>query len=291
MGILPRVLGATIKVEFAPGAALWPTLVDPGQLQTALINLAVNARDAMPEGGSLTIATSNRPLDQTHSQHVGDLQPGDYVQLSLKDTGEGMSSEVAKRAFEPFFTTKPVGKGTGLGLSMVFGFVKQSGGHVELHSEQGRGTTVHLLLPRASQTEAADEKAPQRPVSSSIAHGTGVVLLVEDEPAIRETTRTFLKDLGYRVLEAPSGPKAIAMLEKSEPVDILFTDVILPHGMNGVEIARQALRIRPNLKVLFASGYTKEILVHEARLGTDVTLLQKPYRKHQLAEALKTLLE
>jgi len=291
MGILPRVLGATIKVGFEPGAALWPTLVDPGQLQTALINLAVNARDAMPEGGSLTIATSNRPLDQTYTQHAGDLQPGDYVQLSLNDTGEGMPPEVAKRAFEPFFTTKPVGKGTGLGLSMVFGFVKQSGGHVELHSEQGVGTTVRLLLPRASHVETEAEKALHRPASSPVAAGTGVVLLVEDEPAVRETTRRILNDLGYRVIEAPSGPQAIAMLEKGEPADVLFTDVILPQGMNGVEIMRQALRIRPNLKVLFASGYTKDILIHEARLGADVTLLQKPYRKRQLAQALKTLLE
>jgi signal transduction histidine kinase/CheY-like chemotaxis protein len=286
--LLPPLLGETIEVRFVAAATLWRTVVDLGQLQTALISLAINARDAMPAGGTLLIETANAALDEAYAASVEDgIEPGDYVMIAVNDDGSGMAPEVAKRAFEPFFTTKSVGKGTGLGLSMVFGFVKQSGGHVALYSEEGHGTTVRIYLPRAAgdaASDAAPQPAPAKP-------GHGVVLLVEDDLEVAKVARLFLESLGYDVLEAYSGPRALDIIRRGDPIDLLFTDVVLPDGMNGADIAAAAQALRPGLKVLFASGYSEHVLMHRGRLAEGVVLLQKPYRRQELADALRAVLE
>ncbi len=287
--LLPPLLGETIEVRFVPAAKLWRTVVDLSQLQTALMNLAINARDAMSTGGSLVIETADATLDETYAASVEEgVAPGDYVMIAVSDDGSGMPAEVAKRAFEPFFTTKPVGKGTGLGLSMVFGFVKQSGGHVALYSEEGHGTTVRIYLPRAAGDAASDEAAP--PPAAEVP-GRGAVLLVEDDLEVAKVARMFLKSLGYDVLEAYTGPRALDIIKRGDPIDLLFTDVVLPDGMNGAEVARAAQALRPGLKVLFASGYSEHVLMHRGRLAEGVVLLQKPYRRQELADALRVVLD
>jgi PAS domain S-box-containing protein len=285
--MMPHLLGTGITVHFSPAGDLWRTVIDPGQLQTALINLATNARDAMPKGGMLSIETRNRTFEEEEPGELSEIAPGDYVEIAVTDEGEGMPPDVAARAFEPFFTTKEVGKGTGLGLSMVFGFVKQSGGHVSLYSEPGHGTTVRLYLPRSAPEPKEEPKlvpAPARPRGET-------VLLVEDEPAVSAVAQAILGSLGYRVIEAADGPQALAVIDRGDPIDLLFTDVILPQGMNGAEVAAQARARRPDLKVLFCSGYTKEALIHQGRLDPEVSLLQKPYRRHELAQAVESMLE
>ena len=207
--------------------------------------------------------------------------------FTVTDTGAGMPPDTAKRAFEPFFTTKPVGKGTGLGLSVVYGFLKQSGGHVAIYSEEGRGTTVRLYLRRASAEATARADAAMAPVARG---NKETVLLVEDEAPVLAVARAFLTDLGYQVLEASTGVEALGILSSDEPIDLLFTDVVLPDGMNGAQVAKAAEELRPGLKVLFASGYTKEALVYQGRLEEGVTLLPKPYRKRDLAEAIRSVL-
>ncbi len=285
--MLQRLLGESVAVKFVPGANLWPTVIDQGLLQTTLVSLGTNARDAMPKGGSLIIETSNEILDEIHAGRFADVSPGQYVLISVTDTGGGMPADIAKRAFEPFFTTKPVGKGTGLGLSVVYGFVKQSGGHVAIYSEEGRGTTVRVYLRRASEEARARAEAPLAPVARG---NKETILLVEDEAPVMAVARAFLTDLGYQVLEASTGVEALGILSSDEPIDLLFTDVVLPDGMNGAEVAKAAEGLRPGLKVLFASGYTKEALVYQGRLESGVTLLPKPYRKRDLAEAIRAVL-
>jgi PAS domain S-box-containing protein len=281
--MLPRMLGEAITLEFLPAAELWPTVVDPGQLQTALINLATNARDAMPNGGSMRVATANCVVDDGYAGSVAELLPGAYVEIRVTDEGPGMPSEIAKRAFEPFFTTKPVGQGTGLGLSMVFGFVKQSGGHVAIDSEEKHGTTIRILLPRAP-VEA--KPALANPPPGRRRRPGMTVLLVEDEPAVSGVARAFLEDLDCRVVEARSGPEALALLHGGTAADLLFTDVILPGGMTGPEVAAAAVALRPELRVLYASGYAEEALTRVGQLDRAVVLLQKPYRKQELVQAL-----
>ena len=286
--MLPRLLGETIALRFAPGANLWRTVVDCGQLQTALMSLVTNARDAMPKGGSLVIETENVSLDEAYAGSLDErVEPGDYVMIAVSDNGHGMAPEVAKRVFEPFFTTKPVGNGTGLGLSMVYGFVKQSGGHVTLYTEEGLGTKVKIYLPRAA-AEAAP--LPISPQSAPYKVDHGAVLLVEDDPAVSRVAKLFLEGIGFRVIEAQSGPRALEIVRRGDPIDLLFTDVVLPDGMNGAEVARAARALRPGLKVLFASGYSEHALMHQGRLADGVVLLQKPYRKQELAEALRRVL-
>ncbi|MEA2781366.1 MAG: hypothetical protein QOK29_2910, partial [Rhodospirillaceae bacterium] len=285
--ILPHLLGGDVRISFVSGIDLGETIVDPGQLETALINLATNARDALPTGGSLVIETGNRVVDEADREQFGEIPAGEYVVIAVTDNGLGMPPEVAKRAFEPFFTTKEVGKGTGLGLSMVFGFVKQSGGHVSLYSEQGAGTTVRVYLPRAPVGLVAGAK----PSVCVVTQGDSQrILLVEDEPAVSAITRGFLESLGYRVIEARNGPEALAMLQRGDPVDLLLTDVMLPDGMNGAEVARAALTLRPDLKVLYYSGYTEEALIRQGRLEAGVVLLQKPFRRQDLAQAVSRVL-
>ncbi len=287
MKVLPRLLGGSVAMKFVPGAGVWQTVVDPEFLQTALVSLATNARDAMPQGGSLIIETSNQTLDEAYAREFAEVAAGEYVMISVTDDGAGMPPEVAKRAFEPFFTTKPVGKGTGLGLSVVYGFVKQSGGHVAIYSEEGHGTSVKIYLPRALSESAAGVDVSPSPI---VPGNRESILLVEDEAPVMAVARAFLNDLGYRVHEASNGLEALEILASSKPIDLLFTDVVLPDGMNGAEVARAAEKLRPGLKVLFASGYSQEALVHQGRLDPGVTLLPKPYRKRDLAEAIRAVL-
>jgi CheY-like chemotaxis protein len=285
--MLQRLLGESVIVRFVPGKDLWQTVIDQGLLQTSLVSLGTNARDAMPKGGSLTLETSNEIFDESHAGRFADVSPGEYVLISVTDTGTGMPVDIAKRAFEPFFTTKPVGKGTGLGLSVVYGFIKQSGGHVAIYSEEGNGTTIRLYLRRASDEANARAEAALAPVARG---NKETVLLVEDEAPVMAVARAFLTDLGYQVLEANNGVEALGILSSDEPIDLLFTDVVLPDGMNGADVAKAAEELRPGLKVLFASGYTKEALIYQGRLESGVTLLPKPYRKRDLAEAIRAAL-
>jgi CheY-like chemotaxis protein len=284
--LLPKLLGERIKVELRPAESLWKTVVDPGRLETTLVSLALNARDAMPNGGRLVVETANRSLDREDAGQFGDVEAGDYVLISVRDDGCGMAPETAERAFEPFFTTKPFGTGKGLGLSMVFGFVKQSGGHVALDSALGRGTTITIFLPRAPQQEIS---ARPRFLAPAAAPGGKTVLFVEDEPAVSAVAQAFFDKLGYKILAVPDGPQAVQILQGGEPVDLLFTDVMLPEGMTGKEIADAARRLRPGIKVLFVSGYATDMLQSEGRLDADSILLQKPYRRADLAEALRKL--
>ncbi len=282
-GVLERLLGHGVALSFRPGKGLWQTIVDPGFLQTTLVSLATNARDAMPGGGSLVIETTNRTVERTDAEATA----GEYVLITVADEGVGMPPEVAKRAFEPFFTTKPIGKGTGLGLSVVYGFVKQSGGHVAIRSELGRGTSVLIHLPRALTELAAGTEASAAPAVRGNQEG---ILLVEDDAAVGAVARAFLADLGYRVLEASNGERALEILRSAERIDLLFTDILLSDGMNGIELARAAKALRPGLKVLFASGHAEEALGQQNGLEPGMKLLAKPYRKRDLASAVGALL-
>jgi PAS domain S-box-containing protein len=285
--LLRRTLGDEVEVELVRGGGLWRALVDAPQLENALLNLCLNARDAMPDGGRLTIETANAALDDAYAREAEEVEPGQYVMIAVSDTGVGMTEEVRARAFDPFFTTKAVGRGSGLGLSMVFGFVKQSRGHVRLYSEPGQGTTVRLYLPRA----AAEPPAVASAVPEGLPRGAEAVLLVEDDTQVREHAARLLESLGYRVLAAPDGPSALALLREGKAVDLLFTDVVMPGGMNGRELADAARALRPGLPVLFTSGYTENAIVHHGRLDRGVLLLAKPYRRGELAAKLRQALD
>ncbi len=281
--LLRRSLGEHIAIEWVRGAGLWPALVDPGQLENALLNLALNARDAMPQGGKLTIETANAHLDEDYAARHAELQPGQYAMVAVSDTGVGIEPAHLAQVFEPFFTTKGKGKGTGLGLAMVYGFVKQSQGHVAIYSEPGRGTTVKLYLPRPGAGEAAAEAEP----AGAMLAGQGeLVLLVEDDALVRQYAGEQLRALGYRVLEAADGPQALEQLRRHAQVALLFTDVVMPGGMSGRELAQAARALRPGLPVLYTSGYTENAIVHHGRLDPGVLLLGKPYRRHELARKL-----
>ena len=284
-GLLERTLGETIEVRAVLGAGLWPTLVDPGQVENALLNLAINARDAMPNGGKLIVETANMRLDEDYEDRPADVPPGHYVMLAVSDSGSGMSAEVLARAVEPFFTTKALGKGSGLGLSMIYGFVRQSEGHMRIYSEVGHGTVVKLYFPRSKGVaETHAQEAQEEPAS-----GEGqTVLVVEDDTAVRILVVGLLTDLGYRVHEATNGFDALDIIGSS-PIDLLFTDVVLPEGMNGRELASAAQKLKPGLKILFTSGYTENGIVHHGRLDEGVQLLAKPYKKRDLARKLRAL--
>ena len=286
--ILQRTLGEQIGIRSVLGNELWLTNVDPSQIEDALLNLAINARDAMPDGGTLTIETANMRLDEDYATLYPDVTPGDYIMLAMTDTGTGMPPEIIERAMEPFFTTKEVGKGTGLGLSMVYGFAKQSGGHLNIYSELGIGTTIRLYLPRAR-----NDTAPAPPIVQSrraLPTGGESILLVDDNAALRRATLRRLTGLGYRVEEAEDGRAALAHFEAGQHFDILFTDIGLPGGMNGCELAEEARRRQPGLSVLFTTGYGD----HGGQVGTDCIpihhLLRKPYRGDELAAALRAAL-
>ena len=286
--LLRPALGEHVEIQLWLEEAVWPALVDPGQLTTALLNLAVNARDAMPDGGKLTLETSNVVLDQSYAMANVDVQPGNYVLIAVSDTGIGMSEAVRLKVFEPFFTTKGVGKGTGLGLSMVYGFVKQSGGHIKIYSEEGHGTTFKIYLPRAgAQPEQATETLRESPING----GTETILVVEDEALVRASAITQLQSLGYKTLSAINGAEALALADRGDAFDLLFTDMIMPGGMNGRQLAEEMAKRRSPLKVLFTSGYTEDAVIHHGRLDPGVLLLTKPYRKQDLARMLRRAIE
>jgi CheY-like chemotaxis protein len=285
--LLRRTLGEPIEIDIRLSQALWPTLVDKSQVESALLNLAINARDAMPDGGKLVIETANAQLDADYAARNAEVAPGDYAVLVVSDTGCGMAPEIAERAFEPFFTTKGVGKGSGLGLSMVYGFAKQSGGHLKIYSELGHGTTVRLYLPRGGTREDTVAAA----AANESRRGMETILIVEDDPGVRQLVAVQLRSLGYRVREAPDGASAMALLEDDTTVDLLFTDVVMPGGMTGQQLAQQARRLRPTLKVLFTSGYTPESILHQGKSEPGIHLLSKPYRRDTLAEKVREVLD
>jgi PAS domain S-box-containing protein len=287
--LLRRTIGESILVETVLAGGLWPTLADSNQLENALINLAVNARDAMPDGGKLTIETANSHLDDAYARIHDEVQAGQYVGIFVTDTGVGMAAEVVAQAFEPFFTTKDIGQGTGLGLSQVYGFIKQSGGHVKIYSEVGEGTTVKLYLPRDRGSEAA---VNERAEAGELPRGQGeIVLVVEDDPDVRDYTVEMVTDLGYSVLTAGDGATALRMLDSHRNVSLLFTDVGLPGGMNGRQLAEQALRRQPRLKILYTTGYARNAIVHQGRLDSGVEVVFKPFTYSDLATKIRQVLE
>jgi len=284
---LRRAIGEEISLEIVGGGGLWPVEADPAELESAILNLAVNARDAMPEGGKLTIEASNSYLDETYCARHADIQPGQYVQLAVTDTGSGMAKDVVERAFEPFFTTKASGHGTGLGLSQVYGFVKQSGGHVKIYSEVGEGSTVKIYLRRFAGNAVAPEEA--RPAKAPGRSGE-CILVVEDDADVRTYVAETLAGLGYDVLDAGSGDDALRLMDRHQAIVLLLTDVVMP-GMNGRKLAETARARRPGLKVLFMTGYSRNAIVHQGRLDPGVDLIQKPLTSDQLAATVRRILD
>jgi len=285
--LLRPTLGELVEIESKLEADAWPALVDPNQLTSAVLNLAVNSRDAMPNGGKLTLESGNTLLDESYAKDQGDVRPGQYVMIAVSDNGSGIPAELRDKVFEPFFTTKGTGKGTGLGLSMVYGFVKQSGGHIRIYSEEGYGTTVKIYLPRAV---ARAEWAPDAQLTAPVG-GRETILVVEDDALVRQYVIAQLHGLGYGTLEAASAAEALDIADGGANFDLLFTDVIMPGAMNGQRLAREMAVRRPNLKVLFTSGYTENALLDHGRLPAGVLLLAKPYRKSELAHMLREALE
>jgi PAS domain S-box-containing protein len=285
--LLRRTLGEAIEIETVSSGGLWPAYCDPSQLENALVNLALNARDAMPGGGKLTLEAGNAHLDHDYAQANPEVRPGRYAMIAVTDTGCGMSPEIIEHAFEPFFTTKPEGRGTGLGLSQVFGFVKQSDGHLKIYSELDHGTTVKIYLPRAP-AGAADVEERARPDASP--RGTETLLVVEDDADVRSAVVEMVEDLGYAVEEAANPDDAVEIL-KTKPIDLLFTDVVMPGTMKSTELAELARKLRPGIKVLFTSGYSENAIVHHGRLDAGVQLITKPYKRDQLARRLRLMLD
>jgi PAS domain S-box-containing protein len=290
--LIRRTLGEPISIETVLAGGLWRTEADPNQVESAILNLCVNARDAMPEGGKLTIETANAHLDEAYPAVVrGDIKAGQYVMIAVCDTGSGMAPEIRERVFEPFFTTKPIGKGTGLGLSQVYGFMRQSGGHVSIYSEVGEGTTVKLYFPRLRRS-ARDKGDETQPAESTLPKGAGeTILVVEDEAMVREFTVSALEDAGYRVHAAADGPSGLALLDAHPEAVLLFTDVVLTGPMNGRKVADAALDRRPDLKVLFTTGYTRNAIVHHGRLDEGIELITKPFTAVALARKIRQMLK
>lgn len=288
--LLHRTLGENIDVRCVECPGAWPIEVDVNQMENALLNLAVNARDAMPGGGKLTIEVANATVAQRKGVDQQEVTPGDYVRISVSDTGQGMDAATRARAIEPFFTTKDVGRGTGLGLSMVYGFINQSGGHMRVYSEPGEGTSIHLCLPRHAGGVAANEDEPNEP--AGVTGGRETILLCEDDEHVRAYSREALEQLGYRVVAAADGPEALAALEADGPsIDLLFTDVVLPGGMSGADVAQAAHERLPGLRTLFASGYARNAIMHQGRLDPGVALLVKPFTYHDLAAKVREVLD
>lgn len=279
VSILARTLGEHIRITTILAPGLWPARADPFQVDDALVNLGINARDAMPKGGDLTIETANVHLDDGYAAANAEVVPGDYVMLAVSDTGTGMTTEVAERAVEPFFTTKPAGEGTGLGLSMIYGFARQSGGHLKIYSEAGFGTTVKLYLPRGDAADATAAGGQSMPLP----RGDETILLVEDNADVRAIAEHQLAELGYSVHVADSGPAALALLEAGLVCDLLFTDIVMPGGMTGYDLAAAGRARLPGLKVLFATGYARGPMPGDAGGPAEASILRKPYRRRDLA--------
>jgi PAS domain S-box-containing protein len=284
--MLRRALGEAIEIETVIGEGLWNTLVDPVQFETALLNLAINARDAMHGRGKLTIEAANVTLDQKYADRQGDVFPGQYVMVAVTDTGTGIATDILEKVFDPFFTTKPEGKGTGLGLSMVHGFVKQSGGHIKMYSELGHGTTARIYLPRNRHPESVLTKDEL----DSAKGGTERVLIVEDDEEVCATTADTLTELGYDVLKAKDADSALTVIESGVAIDILFTDVVMPGKLRSVELARIAQQKLPRIAVLFTSGYTDTAMLRGALLDEGTNVLYKPYTREGLASKLRQIL-
>jgi PAS domain S-box-containing protein len=283
--LLRPTLGEQIEIEAILEREVTTSHIDPSQLAHSVLNMAINARDAMPNGGKLLLETRNVVLDEAYAKANEEVRPGPYVMLGVSDTGTGMSAAVRDKVFEPFFTTKEVGKGSGLGLSMVYGFVKQSGGHIKIYSEQGHGTTIRLYLPPARGEVAA------APLAAPISGGTEIIFVVEDDALVRNFVIAQLHSLGYSTIAAPDSRAALAEVERGEPFDLLFTDVIMPGGMTGRELADEVTKRRPGTRVLYTSGYTDNAIVHHGRLDEGVLLLTKPYRRSELAQMVRQALK
>ncbi|MBL8629818.1 MAG: response regulator, partial [Rhodospirillaceae bacterium] len=285
--LLSRSIEAQIDIRCITPEELWLAEVDPSQLEAAILNLAINARDAMPQGGKLTIEASNVPMAEDDVAFQPDLAVGDYVMIVLSDTGTGMSKDTIAKAFEPFFTTKDVGRGSGLGLSMVQGFIKQSRGHIQVYSELGVGTVMKLYVPRAHSAQTEEREVV---VEKPVGHAE-VVLVVEDDDMVRETAVELLQILGYQTLVARSGVEALPILESQQHIDVLFTDIVMPGGIDGAVLAKKAIQMRPGLPVVFASGYTDNALGHQGQLPANTIFVQKPYRGGGLAKKIRTALD
>jgi len=283
--MLRRTLGEQIEVEAVIAGGLWNTLADPVQVENAVLNLAINARDAMPDGGKLTLEVANAYLDDAYAANHSEVTPGQYVMLAVSDTGTGMAPDVMSRVFEPFFTTKSEGKGTGLGLAQAYGFVKQTGGHIKIYSEMGEGTTVKIYLPRTRRAQDALDITGQQPALG----GSERILVVEDDEGVRAAVVDMLADLGYRVQRAENAEAALKLLESGTRVDLLFTDVVMPGAISTRDLAKQAQAMYPQIKILYTSGYTQNAIVHNGRLDDDAFLLSKPYRKDELARKLRSV--
>jgi signal transduction histidine kinase/CheY-like chemotaxis protein len=288
--LLHRTVGENVKIETVLAAGLWPTFADPNQVENALLNLVLNARDAMSDGGKITIETANTYLDDAYVMQFGDVRAGQYVLLSVTDTGTGIPSDVLEKVFDPFFTTKPAGIGSGLGLSMVHGFAKQSDGHVRIYSEVGQGTTVKLYLPRLVAPEPLTLPTPEAQRQLSVLTGSGErVLVVEDNEGVREYASAALRESGYQVVAVNDGEEALRLIEDGNQFDVLFTDVVLP-GINGRILAAKATEKLPTLAVLYTTGYTKNAITHQGRLDTNVNLLSKPFTHQDLARKIRGVL-
>jgi signal transduction histidine kinase/CheY-like chemotaxis protein len=287
-GLLRSTLGEQVRIESVNGGGLWVTKADAHQLENAILNISINARDAMPEGGKLTVETANAYLDDAYARANVDVEPGQFVMIAISDTGTGMPSETLARVFDPFFTTKPPGTGTGLGLSQVFGFVKQSHGHIKIYSEVGAGTTVKIYLPRC----IGDAKAAAPATAPSMQGGDPqeVILVVEDDPLMRQMTTESLRELGYTALPSESAAAALTVLESRTDIALLFTDIVMPE-VNGKKLADQALRRVPGLKVIYTTGYTPNAVVHGGVLDAGVQLLTKPFTMEQLAQKIRSVLD
>ena len=288
--LLQRTLGEDIEIRTILDPDVAEIEVDRSQLESALLNLAINSRDAMPYGGKLTIETTNFHLDQTYSAANPEVRPGDYVRVAVSDTGTGIPAKILDHVFEPFYTTKDIGKGSGLGLSMAFGFVKQSEGHINIYSEVDHGTSVRLYLPQTS-TQARNDEGKADVAAAETPRGTESILVVEDDADVRGFAVTILEHLGYSVAAAADGPAALALLDELRPIDLLLTDVILPQGVGGNDVAREIRMRRPGIKVLFVSGYTENGIVHHGRLDNGVELLSKPFTVEQLAQKIREVLD
>jgi signal transduction histidine kinase/CheY-like chemotaxis protein len=287
--LLRRTIGEEVRLETVLAGGLWRSHADPSQLENAILNLAVNARDAMPGGGKLTIETANAYLDEAYAAENGGLTPGQYTMLAVTDTGGGMTPEVIAKAFEPFFTTKDVGRGTGLGLSQVYGFVRQSGGHVKIYSEAGQGTSVKLYLPRFVGAEERPAAVRDAERLTPAGHPREIVLVVEDEDRVRQFAVEALRELGYTTLHAEGAASALRVLDAHPDVTLLLTDIVMP-DVNGRRLADEALKRRPTLKVLYMTGFTRNAVVHNGVLDPGVNFLQKPFTLDQLAGKVRAVL-
>jgi signal transduction histidine kinase/CheY-like chemotaxis protein len=284
-GMLRRSLGERIDIRIVESAGLWPAYADPAQVENAILNLAINARDAMPEGGKLTIETANVTFDEQYAQQNDEVTPGQYVMIAVSDAGKGMAPDIVARAFEPFFTTKEEGKGSGLGLAMVHGFAKQSKGHVKIYSEAGSGSSIKLYLPRSQRAVIEETRVP-----ASLPRGTATVLVVEDDADVRRIAVAQLTDLGYRVLDAADAEAGLKIFTDIGNIDLLLTDVVLPGRLRGRDLADLVRRASPVTKILFMSGYTENAIVHDGKLDEGTLLLSKPFRREDLAKKVAVAL-